>query len=113
MLQMIEGARAKWDQPDQPHILGQHGDISTKPATYFRAALVGELAKLRDAAPENRLVVLSRCADALARFAAAGRIDAADLQNCLRRAAAMAGIDAPSAAAAIAAVMNNRQGENE
>jgi hypothetical protein len=106
MLQMIAGARAKWDRPDQPHVLGQHEGLSTKPAAYFRAALVGEFAKLRAAQPEHRLVVLGRAAGALARFVAAGCIDAADLQNCLLRAAAMAGIDAPSAAVAIAAAMN-------
>jgi len=101
MLQMIEGARAKWDRPDQPHVLGQHGDLSTKHAAYFRAALAGELAKLRDADPSNRLVALGRAASALARFVAAGRIDSAALRNCLLRAAAMAGIDAPSAAGII------------
>jgi Bifunctional DNA primase/polymerase, N-terminal len=98
MLKMIEGARAKWDLPDQPHVLGQHGDISTKHAGYFRAALMGELRKLRAADPAHRFVALGRAAGALSRFAAAGRIDSADLRNCLLRAASMAGIDAPSAA---------------
>jgi hypothetical protein len=112
MLEMIEGARAKWDQPDQPHVLGQHGDISTKHAGYFRAALMGELARLRAADPAHRLVALGRASSALARFAAAGRLDSVDLQDCLLRAASMAGIAAPSAVAAIAAAMN-RTGEDE
>jgi hypothetical protein len=112
MLEMIEGARVKWDMPNQLHVLGQHGDISHKHAGYFRAALMGELRKLRDGDPASRLVALGRASSALSRFAAAGRIDSADLRNCLLRAASMAGIDAPSAAAAIAAAMN-RTGEDE
>ncbi|WP_171900165.1 AAA family ATPase [Blastomonas sp. RAC04] len=64
-----------------------------RPGGYGNAAMLGELQRLREAAPGTRNHTLNRCAFALAQLAAAGEIEGDDAIDQLRATAAAIGLE--------------------